>query len=49
MPEEKFWTTTPRTLNALAKVHRDINSPPKESSGSATPGQKKGFIDQVLF
>jgi len=45
IPEEKFWKMTPRTLFALAQVHKEVNGVADES----TAPQKTYYIDQVLF
>ena len=42
MSEEEFWRTTPRELNALVKVHIEVNTPKKKKKGIT------GYIDQVL-
>lgn len=41
MSEQYFWRLTPRKLNALVKVHMEVNN------GKETE-QKPKFIDQIL-
>jgi hypothetical protein len=49
MSETQFWKTTPRKLNALLMVHKDVNTPESEKKNSKkkASGQKQ-YIDNVL-
>ena len=42
MTPQAFWRTTPCKLNALAKLHIELNNESKEKKDS------QGYIDQVL-
>jgi hypothetical protein len=41
-PERQFWRMTPRKLNALAKVHVEVNEPSEEKQ------PKQQYIDQIM-
>lgn len=43
-PESHFWRMTPRKLNALTKVHVEINSPGESKANKPTTG----YIDQIF-
>jgi hypothetical protein len=45
MSEEKFWKTTPRKLNALLKIHMEVQG---SEGGSSDNRVKPGFIDQEM-
>lgn len=47
MSEAKFWRTTPRKLNALAKVHSDLNSSGADEDDKCDTAST-GYIDQIF-
>ena len=53
MPEEEFWKTSPRKLNALLELHARLNGAGDEEveeskQRKGTDTKKTGYIDQVL-
>lgn len=43
--EKQFWRMSPRKLQALVKVHVDLNNGDTETD---EPKAKQGFIDQIF-
>lgn len=45
LSEESFWKATPRKLNALTKIHMELNS--QEETQKTKKAEQTGFIDQL--
>lgn len=43
MNESEFWKSTPRKIDALMKVHREVNSYDNNDNEA-----QEGFIDDVI-
>jgi uncharacterized phage protein (TIGR02216 family) len=47
--EAQFWRMTPRKLNALTRVHAEVNDPESgKKKKKDYPRAATGFIDQVM-